>query len=190
MCGFAGVIAWDQKLQVTREQLARMSTAIAHRGLDGEGMWMSQSGPAACGLAHRRLAIIDPDPRANQPFSDARGRQLVYNGEIYNFRELRRELSALCSEYVWRTECDTEVLLLAYDVWGEGCCEKFDGMFAFAIWDAPAGCVFLARDRMGQKPLYLAVAPSSSGQRVGAIAFASELSALRALPWIDSSIDF
>src|SRR2546423_1742490 len=74
--------------------------------------------------------------------------------------------------------------------WDEQCCEEFDGMFAFAIWDAPAGCIFLARDRMGQKPLYLAVAPSASGQRVGAIAFASELGALRALPWVDAATDF
>src|SRR5947207_14419594 len=131
MCGFAGVITWEQRWRVTREQLERMSTAVAHRGPDGEGMWIGESGSSACGLGNRRLAIIDPDPRANQPFSDAAGRQLVYNGEIYNFHDLRSEISNLRPDYVWRTKCDTEVLLVAYDVWGEKCCEKFDGMFAF-----------------------------------------------------------
>src|SRR6266511_1382110 len=190
MCGLAGVIAWDDKFRVSREQLERMSASIAHRGPDGEGTWIDVAdGRAACGLAHRRLAILDPDPRANQPFSDSRGRQLVYNGEIYNFRELRSEISNLKSDYVWRTNCDTEVLLAAYDAWGEQCVEKFDGMFAFAIWDAPAQTLFLARDRMGQKPLYLAVAPGASSSSIGAIAFASELSALRTLPWVDATID-
>src|SRR3954471_18390953 len=131
MCGIAGVIAWDSKCSVTRELLERMSAAIAHRGPDGAGIWISQSSsPAACAFAHRRLAIIDPDPRANQPFSDHRGRQLIYNGEIYNFRELRAELTQARPDYQWRTNCDTEVLLVAYDIWGEDCCQRFDGMFA------------------------------------------------------------
>ena len=107
MCGIAGVIAWDERYRVTREQLERMSAAIAHRGPDGEGMWIGERNSAACGLAHRRLAIIDPDPRANQPFADAQARQLVYNGEIYNFRELRAELSKIRPDYAWRTKCDT-----------------------------------------------------------------------------------
>src|SRR2546423_4587930 len=136
MCGFAGVIAWDERYAASRETLSAMSACIAHRGPDGEGIWVSDSSsPAACGLAHRRLAVIDPDPRANQPFADERGRQLVYNGEIYNFRELRAELTQARPDYRWRTNCDTEVLLVAYDVWGEDCCDKFDGMFAFAIFD-------------------------------------------------------
>jgi asparagine synthase (glutamine-hydrolysing) len=194
MCGFAGVIAWDDRCRVSREMLAAMSARIAHRGPDGEGSWINHDGEVSAAkpqaaLAHRRLAIIDPDSRANQPFSDSRDRQLVFNGEIYNFRELCAELTALRPDYAWRTNCDTEVLLVAYDVWGEACCEKFDGMFAFAIWDAPAGAVFFARDRMGQKPLYLAIAPSDAGHRVGAIAFASELPALRALPWVDTATD-
>ena len=146
------------------------------------------SGAAACGLAHRRLAILDPEPRSNQPFSDAHGRQLVYNGEIYNFRELRAELSKLRPGYAWRTSGDTEVLLVAYDAWAEGCVARFDGMFAFAIWNAPAQSLFIARDRMGQKPLYLAFA-GNNRSNVGAIAFASELPALRALRWVDATID-
>ena len=193
MCGFAGVIAWDERYRVTREQLSAMSERIAHRGPDGEGLWIDQSSSASragCGLAHRRLAIIDPDPRANQPFSDRHGRQLVFNGEIYNFHELKSEISKERSDYPWRTTSDTEVLLAAYDLWGEKCVERFDGMFAFAIWDALTGSIFLARDRMGQKPLYLSIAPATADHRVGGIAFASELSALRAVPWVETEIDF
>src|SRR5687767_2596201 len=194
MCGFAGVISFDERFRVSREILGAMSACIAHRGPDGEGIFFDESGGAsdravACGLAHRRLAIIDPDPRANQPFADERGRQLVYNGEIYNFRELRAELEKLKPDYAWRTNCDTEVLLVAYDAWGEACVERFDGMFAFAIWDATTHCVFLARDRMGQKPLYLAVMPDGDAHGIGAIAFASELAALRAVSWVDTTTD-
>src|SRR3954449_2585221 len=134
MCGFAGVIAWDERYRVSRDTLARMSAAIAHRGPDGEGMYFSPDGPITPGtpqvaLAHRRLAIIDPDPRANQPFTDGRGRYLVFNGEIYNYRELKAELKGLKSDYEWRTDCDTEVLLVAFDAWGERCVERLNGMF-------------------------------------------------------------
>src|SRR4051794_9626718 len=127
MCGLAGVIAWDERHRVSREQLAQMSARIAHRGPDGEGTWFSEPADtkATCGLAHRRLAILDPDPRSNQPFTDGKGRHLVYNGEIYNFRELREELAKLRPDYQWRTTCDTEVLLLAYDVWAEACVQHF-----------------------------------------------------------------
>jgi asparagine synthase (glutamine-hydrolysing) len=207
MCGFAGVIAWDDdRFGISREILAAMSASIAHRGPDGEGIYFTApcgatgGASAACGLAHRRLAIIDPDPRANQPFADARGprgRQLVFNGEIYNFRELRAQLEQLRPDYAWRTHCDTEVLLVAYDAWGEACVERLDGMFAFAVWDPADQSLFLARDRMGQKPLYLAFARGGDGGGggggrtggVGAIAFASELAALRAVPWVDSATD-
>src|SRR5437868_10572490 len=132
MCGFAGVIAWEDRFRTAPDALARMSEAIAHRGPDGEGEWMSPTGeisPAKpqAALVHRRLAIIDPDPRANQPFGDERY-QLVFNGEIYNFKELRAELSALRPQYAWRTECDTEVLLVAFMVWSDACVEHFNGM--------------------------------------------------------------
>src|SRR3954453_2066847 len=191
MCGFAGVIAWDEKYRVSRETLAKMSAAIAHRGPDGEGTYFSPDAEITpdqpqVALAHRRLAIIDPDPRGNQPFTDGEGRWLVYNGEIYNYRELRAELKSLKPEYVWRTDCDTEVLLVAYGVWGEKCVEHFNGMFAFAIWDGVKKELFLARDRMGQKPLYVAyLARGNSPARdldyhdapgpPAVIAFASEL---------------
>ncbi len=183
MCGLAGIIAWDERTSVSRQTLEGMSARIAHRGPDGAGLWMGQagSGPRA-GLAHRRLAVIDLDPRADQPLTDGRGRWIVFNGEIYNYRELRRELEGSRPDYAWKTECDTEVLLLAYDVWGTECVEHLNGMFAFAVWDGPAGDVFLARDRMGQKPLYYAVI-------AGAIAFASELGALMRVPWVDAAMD-
>src|SRR5687768_14472465 len=108
MCGFAGVIAWDERFRISREILAVMAACIAHRGPDGEGIFFADpaNATAACALAHRRLAIIDPDPRANQPFADHRGRQLVFNGEIYNFRALRVELERLRPDYRWRTNCD------------------------------------------------------------------------------------
>lgn len=184
MCGFAGVVTWDERYRTSRETLARMSAAVAHRGPDGEGQWFNHEAeitpdrPQAA-LAHRRLAILDPDPRANQPFTDGQGRWLVFNGEIYNFRELRQELTSLRPEYEWRTNCDTEVLLVAYAVWGEQCVEHLNGMFAFAAWDENAKTLFLARDRMGQKPLYI-----SGGSTRGAIAFASEPAALERLSWV------
>ena len=192
MCGFAGVVVWDEKFRVAREMLEKMSARVAHRGPDGQGQYLSPDGPITparpqVGLVHRRLAILDLDPRANQPFADCRGRRIVFNGEIYNFRELRSELTKLRPDYPWRTTGDTEVLLVAYDVWGEKCVEHLNGMFAFAVWDEPAGSLFLARDRMGQKPLFLARAGGDGA--LGAIAFASELHALRVLTWIRCEVE-
>jgi asparagine synthase (glutamine-hydrolysing) len=183
MCGIAGVISWDGKYRVTRETLQRMSAAIAHRGPDGEGFYLNLEEEVTpdhpqCGFAFRRLAILDPDPRAMQPFTIG-DKTIVFNGEIYNFRELREELKKLRPEYAWRTTGDTEVLLLAYDVWGEQCLERLNGMFAFAVWDEREKGLFLARDRMGQKPLYMTNVPGA-----GVVAFASELGALTTLPWL------
>src|SRR5947209_3910191 len=196
MCGLAGVVAWDDRFRLTSEQLDAMNARVAHRGPDAAGVRLSHDREATplhpqCGLAHRRLAILDRDPRSNQPFADHRGRWLVYNGEIYNYRALHDELTRLLPDYPWRTTGDTEVVLAAYGAWGEACVEHFDGMFAFAIWDEPKGTLVLARDRMGQKPLYVAFvelgAESSRGaapkqQHVAAVAFASELPALLPLP--------
>src|SRR5205823_7029455 len=104
---------------------------------------------------------------------------LVFNGEIYNFRELKSELSRLRPDHQWRTTGDTEVLLMSYQVWGEKCVEHLNGMFAFAVWDEREKTLFLARDRMGQKPLYYAFPKDSGG-----IAFASEAGALAEMPWL------
>lgn len=191
MCGFAGVVVWDEKFRVSRETLEKMSARVAHRGPDGQGLYLSPDAPITpdrpqVGLAFRRLAILDLSPRANQPFTDNEGRWLVFNGEIYNFRELRDELTRLKPEYPWRTTGDAEVLQIAYDVWGQKCVEHLNGMFAFAVWDEPRKSLFLARDRMGQKPLYVAM--SECTPRIGAVAFASELHALRALPWFRAQL--
>ena len=183
MCGIAGVISWDDKYRVTRETLQRMSAAIAHRGPDGEGFYLNHEQEVTperpqCGFAFRRLAILDPDPRAMQPFTIG-DKTIVFNGEIYNFRELRAELTTLRPDYHWRTTGDTEVLLLAYDVWAEQCLDRLNGMFAFAVWDEREKTLFLARDRMGQKPLYM-----TNLTDAGTVAFASELGALMVVPWI------
>jgi len=178
MCGIAGVVAWDAQHQIDPPALRRMADAISHRGPDGIDFWND----GICSLAFARLAILDLDPRAMQPMTDGR-RFLVFNGEIYNFREIRKQLESLDPNYRWKTTGDSEVILRAYNAWAENCLEKFNGMFAFAIWDPQERSIFLARDRMGQKPLYLAVQPGR------ALAFASELSALRPVTWIDREIN-
>jgi asparagine synthase (glutamine-hydrolysing) len=201
MCGLAGIVTWDDRFHISESQLHGMSACIAHRGPDAAGLWLNHDREATplhpqCGLAHRRLAILDLDHRADQPFQIGQ-RRLVFNGEIYNFPILRKELEQLLPNYQWRTTGDTEVLLAAFDAWGEGCVEHLDGMFAIAIWDDATGSLFLARDRMGQKPLYVAFveeqASTSSGatpkgQRISAVAFASELPALLDLPWVSRNI--
>ena len=200
MCGFAGVVAWDEKYRVSRDTLAKMSARIAHRGPDGEGLYLNHEQQITrdrpqVGLVHRRLAILDLDPRSNQPFTDNQGRWIVFNGEIYNFRELRAELTKLKPDYSWRTTGDTEVLLVAYDVWGEKCVEHLNGMFAFVVWDGPKNHLFLARDRMGQKPLYFALRADEPQEplvedcgKPKAIAFASEIGALRELEWVGNEL--
>lgn len=190
MCGIAGIIAWDERYRTSPQTLARMSAAIAHRGPDGERLWfnkrsheISDDAPQAA-LAFRRLAVLDPDERSMQPFTIGQT-TIVFNGEIYNYRELRAELSTLRPDYKWHTTGDTEVLLLAYDTWREACLPKLNGMFAFAVWDEDNHALFVARDRMGQKPLYLTTASAGTAT---VIAFASELRALRQLPWFDRTI--
>jgi asparagine synthase (glutamine-hydrolysing) len=182
MCGFAGIVAWDDRYRFDRAALGRMSARIAHRGPDGEGVWINHEGEVnagrpQAGLAHRRLAIIDPDPRSNQPFSDGHGHWIAFNGEIYNYRDIRQELAAVDPDYVWKTSGDTEVLLRAYVTWAEKCLERFNGMFAIAIWDERNQSLFLARDRMGQKPLFY-FAEHSTEHPIASLSFASEVGAL------------
>lgn len=164
MCGIAGVLHLDGA-PASRVALRAMAEAIAHRGPDGEGLFAE--GPL--GLAHRRLAIIDPSPAGHQPMATPDGRLvLVYNGEVYNYRELRVELEA--RGHAFRSQTDTEVVLAALAEWGTGALPRFDGMFALALWDRAARRLLLARDRYGVKPLYWA--------RVGdAVLFASEVKA-------------
>jgi len=150
MCGIAGAL--DRSgAPVPIALLRRMSDVIAHRGPDGEGQYAD--GPV--GLANRRLAIIDPRPEGDQPMVDATGDYVItYNGELYNYRELRVELERLGRRF--RTATDTEVVLNAYAQWGVACVDRFNGMFGLAIWDRRERQLFLARDRYGIKPLYYA----------------------------------
>ncbi|MAT71683.1 MAG: asparagine synthase (glutamine-hydrolyzing) [Planctomycetaceae bacterium] len=179
MCGIAGWACPDSC--VKRSVLDAMSDAIAHRGPDGSGAWVS--GDARVGLAHRRLAIVDLSAQANQPMVDAHGRAtIVFNGEIYNHRELRQELQGQGATF--RTDhSDTEVLLVGYLHWGlRALLERLNGMFAFGLYDHRQKKLLLARDRIGIKPLYSA--------RVGrGMAFASEAKALLAHPEIPQRLN-
>jgi len=153
-----------------RELLVRMAAAISHRGPDDDGYYFSPTAPL--GLLHRRLSIIDLSATGHQPMADAEGRaQIIYNAEVYNYKELLPELQAL--GYRFRGSSDTEVALNAYLEWGPDCLRRFNGMFALAIWDERRQRLFLARDRMGIKPLYYWYDPATQ-----ALIFASEIKAL------------
>jgi asparagine synthase (glutamine-hydrolysing) len=148
MCGICGIFNLNGE-PVSQVVLRKMTDTIAHRGPDGEGFYID----SFIGLGHRRLAIIDLSPLGHQPMNTPDGQYTItYNGEVYNFQELRIELEAL--GYPFRSRTDTEVVLNAYAKWGPQCVEKFNGMFAFAIWDKSRQELFLARDRYGIKPLY------------------------------------
>lgn len=151
MCGIAGIIS-SQRGFVTRERLQRMSDSLIHRGPDGEGFFISDKDHFCTGLAHRRLAIIDLSEAAAQPFTYMDRYTIIHNGELYNYRELKSELVELGLHF--KTETDTEVIAAAYHYYGENCLHKFDGMFAFAIWDDQQNFLFCARDRFGEKPFY------------------------------------
>jgi len=167
MCGIAGLIAHHLAPEVRRESVGRMCDAMVHRGPDDGGI--TTEGGATLGM--RRLAIFDP-ANGRQPMRSPDGRlTLVFNGAIYNFVELRRQLAG---GWDFRTECDTEVLLAAFARWGESCVPRLRGMFAFAVWDREARSLFLARDAFGVKPLYYRELPG------GGIVFASEIRALNA----------
>ena len=177
MCGIAGIFHCGTIKPVDPARVERMSNALAHRGPDGSGVWTAPG----VGLGHRRLSIIDI-AGSPQPMHSADGRAvLVYNGEIYNYRELRRELSGLGAQF--RTEGDSEVILAAYQQWGVDCLRRFNGMFAFAIYDGERRELFLARDRLGVKPLYMASLSD------GSLAFASELKGLLAHPLLRREVD-
>jgi asparagine synthase (glutamine-hydrolysing) len=176
MCGIAGIIAGDGARAVDPVLVERMCDALAHRGPDGAGVW-SEPGVA---LGHRRLSIIDLAGSPQPMLSADRSSVIVFNGEIYNFRELRRELAG--AGFVFRTAGDTEVILAAYARWGPDCLTRLDGMFAFALYDCRRRRLFLARDRLGVKPLYHARLPD------GSIAFASELKGLLVHPLLPRRI--
>jgi asparagine synthase (glutamine-hydrolysing) len=166
MCGIAGIVGRGAN---AREPLEAMVARQGHRGPDGRGTWADPSG--LCSLGHNRLAIIDLSAAGLQPMASADGRwHIVFNGEVYNYRELREEVAG----YTFRTRTDTEVVLAAWARWGEACLDRFVGMFAFLIWDACERRLFAVRDRFGVKPLYWAELPDKR------VLFASEIKALQA----------
>jgi asparagine synthase (glutamine-hydrolysing) len=178
MCGIAGWIDWQEKVEKHQEILEAMSATLARRGPDDDGMWVSS--PAA--IIHRRLIVVDP-AGGRQPMVRRRaGKSFVitYNGELYNTDELRRELQQL--GYTFQGHSDTDVLLSSYMEWGENCLEKLNGIFAFGIWDEANQTLFLARDRLGVKPLFYA-------RRGSAFIFGSEIKTVLAHPSVNPVVD-
>jgi asparagine synthase (glutamine-hydrolysing) len=166
MCGIAGIIQINPGVY-TKDHLKKMTDSLAHRGPDGEGFWQNENGNVLFG--HRRLSIIDLSHAGAQPMLYKERYSIVYNGEIYNYLELKEQLKK--NGYHFRTQSDTEVILAAYDYYNDECVEHFDGMFAFAIWDEEEKELFAARDRFGEKPFFY-----SSFD--GCFVFGSEMKAL------------
>lgn len=179
MCGIVGY--WDKR-GAEASVVEQMALRIQHRGPDGAGVWLNQSGDLA--LAHRRLSIIDLTPAGHQPMISPCGRfTLIYNGEIYNHQNLRAALEEDDGHFDWRGHSDTETLLAALRHWGvEGALQRLNGMFAFGLWDSAERTLFLARDRMGEKPLYY-------GNNGGSFLFGSELKSFKAHPNWQAKID-
>ena len=189
MCGIAGILAATNGPETSGTAgaaslgapLARMVEGLRHRGPDDSGVCVLQAESSAVALGHTRLAILDLSPAGRQPMQDPRnGNQITFNGEIYNFRELRQRLEPAAA--AWRTETDTEVVLRAYERWGRDCLQHLRGMFAFAIWDHARQELFLARDRLGIKPLYYFSAE-------GLFLFGSEVRALLASELVPRKLD-
>lgn len=166
MCGIAGIISKDPNY-IQPGMLHSMCTILSHRGPDGQGTWQNEA--HTVGFAHTRLSIIDLSQAASQPMHYLGRYTIVYNGEIYNYIEIRKDLKT--AGYQFRTQSDTEVIMAAYDFYGADCVCYFDGMFAFAIWDEQEEKLFIARDRFGEKPLFYY-------QDDQQFAFASEMKAL------------
>lgn len=167
MCGIAGYLYDVEASAAARTTVRRMIALQRHRGPDGEGFYDAKG----ISLGHCRLSVIDLTETGHQPMSDEEGRYwITFNGEIYNYLELKQELFGL--GFRFHGKSDTEVLLAAFRHWGEKCLERLRGMFAFAIWDERTGCLFAARDRLGIKPFHYWT------DGISRLAFASELKAL------------
>jgi asparagine synthase (glutamine-hydrolysing) len=166
MCAIAGIFDLYHQADINPLLLQRMTDVQRHRGPDQSGMYRE----AGVGLGHRRLSIIDLSGGQQPVFNEDHSIAVVYNGEIYNFAALMRELQQF--GHTFRTHCDTEVIVHAWEQWGPRCVEHFRGMFAFALWDRRQRSLFLARDRLGVKPLHYAVLNN------GHLIFASEIKAL------------
>jgi asparagine synthase (glutamine-hydrolysing) len=177
MCGISGIFDGYGRHEIDRRLLERMNSSLYHRGPDAGGLHLEPG----LGLAHRRLSIIDLSTGQQPLYNEDGSVVVVFNGEIYNFQELAKELAA-CG-HVFRTHSDTEVIVHGWEQWGEACVLRFRGMFAFALWDLNRETLFLARDRLGVKPLYYAPLPG------GAWIFGSELKALLVHPGLPRVID-
>jgi asparagine synthase (glutamine-hydrolysing) len=179
MCGICGVLAFNDRFAHSEEIVCAMRDTMTHRGPDDAGVWSSPS--ARVTLGHRRLSIVDVSHSGHQPMSNEDGSVWVaFNGEIYNHAQLRSELQARGHRF--RSRCDTETIVHLYEEQGEHCVEQLDGMFAIAVWDGRRREIFLARDRLGKKPLYWTRTPSG-------LAFASEIKALLGHPAITADLD-
>ena len=156
MCGITGIVGNNLNSSVYQPAIQKMTDAIAHRGPNSQGLWNDEH----CFFGHRRLSIIDLSEAGNQPFISQDGRYiLIYNGELYNYKDLKFELQraehgSKNIPYIFKTNTDTEVILASYLRWGNNCMKRFNGMFAFAIWDTVEQKLLIARDRLGVKPLY------------------------------------
>ena len=171
MCGIAGVVDFRGR-PVDEQRLRQCCEQLGHRGPDDAGTCVTRHGGMTVGLAHTRLAVIDPSPKGHQPMTapTAGGAlHIVFNGEIYNFRQLRQELAS--EGWAFQSDCDTEVVLAAYARWGESALNRFNGMWGLALFDTSTGTGLLARDRFGIKPLYYA-------EHEDRLMFYSEMSAL------------
>lgn len=177
MCGIAGIFDTLGKTEIDRGILEAMNQSLFHRGPDEGGIHVE----AGLGFAHRRLSIIDLSSGHQPLFNEDGSIVVVFNGEIYNFVDLMPELKAL--GHTFRTHCDTEVIVHAWEEWGEACVHRFRGMFAFALWDRNKGTLFLARDRLGIKPLYYSLLPN------GLFLFGPELKSLLAYPGFPKEMD-
>jgi asparagine synthase (glutamine-hydrolysing) len=177
MCGIVGIFDIKERREINRELLTKMNEVQYHRGPDEGGIHIEPG----LGFGHRRLSIIDLSSGQQPMISRDKNAILTYNGEVYNFMELRKELEAL--GYVFDTHCDTEVILYGWQAWGEAVVDRLRGMFAFAIWDRDQQTLFLARDRLGVKPLYYA--ELANGQFI----FGSELKALKQHPELPKTFD-
>lgn len=177
MCGINGFYSTARAMPANSKQLvSAMNDRVSHRGPDDAGVWSSDDGSTIFG--HRRLSILDLSPAGHQPMSTSGGTTIVFNGEIYNFKELR----SLVSDYPFKSSSDTETILALYEKFGEDCLKHLNGMFAFAIFDPKDNSVFLARDRVGKKPLYYIKTPDQ-------FSFASEIKSLLVLPWVAAELD-
>ena len=178
MCGIVG-FRTNRDFSRLRDALPEATSRLVHRGPDDTGLFFDQE--SGVGLGHRRLSVIDLSEAGRQPMASDDGMvNIVYNGEIYNFQEIRSTLEG--HGHHFRTETDTEVILNAYMEWGMDCLTRFVGMFALALWDSRSRLLFLARDRLGIKPLYYHFTP-------GELIFASELKALMAFKGFPRDID-